>query len=62
MIVIYNKMERKRIADEVASHALQTLQNAIERLEARGECAASERDCWEKLRTALVSSEDSTRV
>lgn len=61
MIVIYNKMERKRVADDVASHALQTLQDAIDRLEARGECAALERDCWEKLRTALVSP-DTTRV
>jgi hypothetical protein len=61
MIVIYNKMERKHVADEVACHALQALQDAINRIEARGECAASERDRWEKLRTALAKP-DSMQV
>jgi hypothetical protein len=61
MIVIYNKMERKRVADEVASHALQALQDAIDRIEARGECAALERARWEKLRSTL-SKTDSMRV
>ncbi len=56
MIVIYNKMERERVADEVASHALQALQEAIDRIEAHGECAALERDRWEKLRTALFNT------
>lgn len=57
MLVIYNRMERKRVADEVASHALQALQEAIDRIEARGESAASERARWKKLRTALSDTD-----
>lgn len=56
MIVIYSKAQRKRVAEDVASRALEALQQAIERIEARGECAALERARWEKLRLALTST------
>lgn len=56
MIVIYSKAQRKQVEDDVANRALEALQQAIERIEARGDCAALERARWEKLRVALTNT------
>ena len=59
MIAIYSKLNRESRSDpiRIARQALDVLSTTIERIEVRGESAATERASLEALRTALANAQ-----
>jgi hypothetical protein len=60
MIAIYSKLNRESRSDpiRIARQALDVLNTTIERIEVRGESAATERASLEALRAALANAQN----